>query len=99
VGGALTGHAGMAVATRPQPATGPVIVDWQGDASGTVPQWLVVYDVNGRERRRIALGSEPGGSYNWDGRDGESRLLPAGLYFIRLVCGARHAGSRVVFVR
>jgi hypothetical protein len=99
VGGALTGHAGMAVAARPQPASGAVTVDWQGDDSGTVSQFLVVYDISGRERRRIALGIEPGGSYNWDGRDGESRLLPAGLYFIRLVSGARRAGSRVVFVR
>ena len=99
VGGALTGHAGMAVAARPQPAATSVTIDWQGDESGTVPQYLVVYDITGRERRRIALGTDPGGSYNWDGRDGESRLLPAGLYFIRLVSGARHAGSRVVFVR
>ena len=99
VGGALAGHSGMAVAARPQPAATSVTIDWQGDASGTVQQYLVVYDISGRERRRIPLGSEPGGSYNWDGRDGESRLLPAGLYFIRLVSGARHAGSRVVFVR
>jgi hypothetical protein len=99
VGGALRGHAGMAVAPRPQPASGPVTIDWQGDESGSVPQWLVVYDITGRERHRIAVGTEPGGSYNWDGRDGESRLLPAGLYFVRLVSGARHAGSRVVFVR
>jgi hypothetical protein len=99
VGGALTGHSGMAVAARPQPAATSVTLDWQGDASGTVPQYLVVYDLSGRERRRIPLGTDPGGSYNWDGRDGESRLLPAGLYFVRLVSGARHAGSRVVFVR
>jgi hypothetical protein len=99
VGGALTGHGGMAVAARPQPAATSVTIDWQGDASGTVPQYLVVYDLSGRERRRIPLGTDPGGSYNWDGRDGESRLLPAGLYFVRLVSGARHAGSRVVFVR
>jgi hypothetical protein len=98
-GGALRGHSGMALAARPQPAATSVTIDWQGDESGTVSQWLVVYDLSGRERRRIALGTEPGGSYNWDGRDGESRLLPAGLYFLRLVSGARHAGSRVVFVR
>jgi hypothetical protein len=99
VGGALNGHTGMAVAARPQPAATSVTIDWQGDDSGTVASFLEVYDLTGRERRRIALGTEPGGSYNWDGRDGESRLLPAGLYFIRLVSGARHAGSRVVFVR
>ena len=65
-GGALTGHAGMAVAARPQPAASSVTIDWQGDDSGTVPQWLEVYDVNGRLRHRIALGTEPGGRYNWD---------------------------------
>ena len=99
VGGALAGRAGMALAPRPMPATGDVTVDWQGDAGATGPQWLLVYDLTGRELRRIALGGEPGGSYNWDGRDGASRLLPAGLYFLRLLSGARHADSRVVFVR
>jgi hypothetical protein len=81
------------------PAAAAVTVDWQGDPGATGPQWLIVYDLSGRELRRIGLGSEPGGSYNWDGRDGASRLLPAGLYFLRLVSGARHAESRVVFVR
>jgi hypothetical protein len=99
VGGALAGHSGVALAPRPMPAAAAVTVDWQGDPGATGPQWLLVYDLSGRELRRIGLGSEPGGSYNWDGRDGASRLLPAGLYFLRLVSGARHAESRVVFVR
>jgi subtilisin family serine protease len=99
VGGALAGRSGVALAPRPMPATAAVTVDWQGDPAATGPQWLLVYDLTGRELRRIGLGSEPGGSYNWDGRDGASRLLPAGLYFLRLVSGARHAESRVVFVR
>jgi subtilisin family serine protease len=99
VGGALAGRTGVALAPRPMPAVAAVTVDWQGDPGATGPQWLLVYDLNGRELRRIALGTEPGGSYNWDGRDGASRLLPAGLYFLRLVSGARHAESRVVFVR
>src|SRR5262249_54266817 len=99
VGGALSGREGLGIAARPQPAATFVILDWQGDPSGTVPSFAEVYDLSGRQRRRIALGSDPGGSYNWDGRDGESRLLPAGLYFVRLVSGARHADSRVVFVR
>ena len=99
VGGALAGRAGVALAPRPMPATAAVTVDWQGDPSAVGPQWLLVYDLSGRELHRIGLGGEPGGSYNWDGRDGEHRLLPAGLYFLRLVSGARHADSRVVFVR
>jgi subtilisin family serine protease len=99
VGGALAGRSGVALAPRPMPATAAVTVDWQGDPDATGPQWLLVYDLSGRQLLRVGLGSEPGGSYNWDGRDGASRLLPAGLYFLRLVSGARHAESRVVFVR
>jgi hypothetical protein len=99
VGGAIRGRIGIALAPRPHPAVADVVIDWQGDGAPGGPQWLLVYDLSGRERRRIALGSEPGGSYTWDGRDGDSRLLPAGLYFLRLVSGARHADSRVVFIR
>ena len=99
VGGALVGRAGIALAPRPMPATSQVTVDWQGDGSATVSNWLLVFDLNGRELRRVSLGTEPGGSYPWDGRDAHSRALPAGLYFLRLVSGTRHADSRVVFVR
>jgi len=99
VGGALAGKGYLDLAPRPNPAAGAVTVDWLGDTGYTGPNFLLVHDANGRLLRRIALGSEPGGSYNWDGRDGDSRLLPAGLYFIRLVSGARHADSRVVFLR
>ena len=81
------------------PASSSVTLDWMGDASRTGPQWLLVHDASGRLRRRIELGSEPGGSYTWDGRDGDLRLLPAGLYFVRLVSGALHADTRVIFVR
>ncbi len=99
VGGALAGRLGLALAARPMPATAQVTLDWQGDPDAGAAQLLLVYDLFGRERRRIAVGREPGGSYNWNGRDGDDRLLPAGLYFLRLVSGARHADSRVVFIR
>jgi hypothetical protein len=99
VGGALAGHVGMGLAARPMPASGDVVVDWLGDTSFRGPQRLLVYDPAGRLLRRIELGTEPGGSLNWDGRDGDHRLLPAGLYFLRLVSGARHADARVVFIR
>src|SRR5262249_37174414 len=99
VGGALAGRTGMALAPRPMPATAAVTVDWQGGPTQRGPQWPYVFGLSGRQRAGFGLGSEPGGSYNWDGRDGAHRLLPAGLYFLRLVSGARHADSRVVFVR
>jgi len=99
VGGSLAGRVGIALGARPMPAAGSVTLDWQGDPTHAGPQELLVYDASGRLRRRVALGSEPGGAYLWDGRDGASRRLPAGLYFVRLVSGARHADARVVFIR
>ncbi len=99
VGGAIAGRTGFTLAARPLPASAEVTVDWQGDPSGTVPQWLEVHDLAGRLRRRVSVGTEPGGSWQWNGRDEEGVLVPAGLYFVRLVSGSRHATSRVVFVR
>jgi flagellar hook assembly protein FlgD len=81
------------------PATADVTFDWQGDPAAAGEQWLYVHDLSGRLVRRIALGREPGGTVNWNGRDEGSRPVPAGLYFVRLVSGSRHADSRVVFVR
>lgn len=99
IGGAIAGRVGLTLAARPLPAAGEVTVDWQGDPSVTVSQWLEVHDLAGRLRRRVAVGQEPGGSWQWNGRDEEGVLVPAGLYFVRLVSGSRHATSRVVFVR
>jgi flagellar hook assembly protein FlgD len=99
VGGALAGRAGIALGARPLPASGDVVLDWQGDPARSGPQWLHVHDASGRLLVRVALGSEPGGSFTWNGRDREGRRLPAGLYFVRLVSGSRHADARVVFVR
>ena len=100
VGGALRGRAGLAVAVRQQPARVPAVFDWQGaDDGGLSPQSLTIHDLAGRIVRRVPLGPEPGGSWNWDGRDGESRLLPAGLYIVRLASGGRHTHARVVLLR
>jgi flagellar hook assembly protein FlgD len=99
MGGAIAGRVGLTLGARPLPAAGEVTVDWQGDPSGTVEQWLEVHDLAGRLRRRIVVGREPGGAWQWNGRDEEGVLVPAGLYFVRLVSGSRHATSRVVFVR
>ncbi len=99
VGGALRGHLGVAVAQHTRPSGVPVVLDWQGaaEAVGT-PQTLSIHDLSGRIVRSLLLGTAAGGSVNWDGRDGESRLLPAGLYFARLSSGGFHAQTRIVLV-
>ena len=98
--GAIAGRVGLAVGARPVPATGDVTLDWQtGEGVPGAVNVLRVYDLTGREVRSIVFGAAPGGAYNWDGRDGANGLLPAGLYFLRLVSGSHHADARVVFVR
>ena len=100
IGGALRGHAGMGIAARQRPSRSPVAIDWEGaDDGGASPQEIALHDLAGRLLRRVRLGAEPGGSWTWDGRDGESRLLPAGLYLVRLTSGGRHAEARVVLLR
>ncbi len=94
-GGPQAARAGLALAVRRQPARVPVSLDWS-DATGGGSHALAILDVAGRALRRVTLGTERGGSWTWDGRDGESRLLPAGLYFARLACGDRHTEARIV---
>jgi hypothetical protein len=57
------------------------------------PASLVLYDVAGRLVRELVSGPQPAGAQRlaWDGRDGEGRAVPAGVYFARL----EHAGGSV----
>ena len=99
VGGALRGRAGIALAPRPQPARPPVQLDWQGDPDVEgVRQLVLVHDLAGRLVRAFDVGTQPGGVLAWDGRDAEGRRVPAGLYFVRIVSGPRHADARVILL-
>jgi hypothetical protein len=69
---------------------------WQTD--GGVPQRIALFDLSGRRIRVLPLGSERDGVATWDGRDEEQRLVPAGLYFARLISGSLHAQTRVVLL-
>lgn len=100
VGGAIEGRGGVAIAARPVPGAPPITLDWQGAglADGR-PQHLEILDLGGRLVLRVRLGSEPGGSWPWNGRDAEGRSVPAGLYFARLTSGGSRSEARVVLVR
>jgi len=99
VGGAIEGRGGVAIAARPVPGVPPVTLDWQGEGVPGARQQLDLLDLSGRLVRRVALGAEPGGSWQWNGRDDEGRSVPAGLYFARLTSGGRRAEARVVLIR
>lgn len=48
---------------------------------------LVVYDVSGREVRRLVDGLQPPGDHQiiWDGSTEHGRHIPSGIYIARLV--------------
>lgn len=92
----LAGIAGPGIVTRRQPSPRPVEFVWQ--SGGAPVQRIVLFDLSGRRVRSIPLGSGPDGATQWDGRDDESRLVPAGLYFARLISGSVHVQTRVVLL-
>jgi hypothetical protein len=56
-----------------------------------------IYDVTGRFVRRLPV--PDGGGYGellWDGTDGSGRVVPSGVYFLRLDCGTSAARCRLV---
>jgi hypothetical protein len=62
---------------------------------------LRIYDASGRTVRDLATGIFPAGQsqFSWDGRDRNSRTLPAGIYFCRVVAGATARTLPIVLTR
>jgi hypothetical protein len=59
---------------------------------------LSVYDATGKLVRELRHGATPAGEHqlNWDGRDGQGRLVPAGAYFCRLEAGEHRAAAALL---
>ena len=101
VGGPLRDRPGVAIACRVQPARAPLELYWRGAGatSGAAgPQLIRLYDLQGRQVRELALGAESDGIAQWNGRDQDGHLVPAGIYFARLISGSVHAQARVVLL-
>lgn len=62
---------------------------------------LRVYDLCGRERRILNTGSIPAGTHVafWDGRDYTGKMLPTGIYFLRLQGTREVRTAKMVIVR
>jgi len=61
---------------------------------------LTVHDLEGRRVRTLldeSLTAEDHAAA-WDGRDGDARTLPTGVYFARLACGAETAVVKLVLL-
>ena len=78
---------------------GSVLVEYSVPCEGEV--MLEVYDVSGRRVRELWRGDAVRGEHRmeWDGRDGEGRLLSSGVYFLRLEGMGMRAVGKMVLVR
>ncbi len=62
---------------------------WEGKSPDQLPAPvdLRIFDLSGRLVRTLLSGSQPAGTHRvlWDGRDGDGRDAPSGVYLYRLV--------------
>jgi hypothetical protein len=80
--GAGTGFLPCALSVHPNPSRGPFQIRYhlpQSPAAG-----LAVYNAQGRLVRRLSVKPGREGALLYDGKDGEGRSLPSGVYFLAL---------------
>jgi glucose/arabinose dehydrogenase len=65
------------------------------------PVRLAIYDIAGREVRRLVDGTREAGAMRvtWDGRDGAGAAVPSGMYLARLDAGGRSERTRLIRLR
>jgi glucose/arabinose dehydrogenase len=97
VGTPTRGALGLAV--HPAPSRGAVRVSFRLANEALVR--LEVVDVGGRHVADLGRGWRAAGTHHapWDGRDDDGRLVPAGLYLVRLAAGAHRESVRLPIVR
>ncbi len=95
--GGSAGGAGLSA--TPNPAAGAVVLRYRSPAPS--PLRLAVYDVRGRQVASLLDGERllREGEIVWDGRDGRGSLLPAGVYFARLVTAEGARVAKIVLSR
>jgi hypothetical protein len=89
---------GIAIVARPQPSRAPVMFAWRGQA-GAAGQKIRIYDLSGRRRRSIDLGTGAFGNAVWDGIDDSGERVESGVYFVRLTAGSERADTRIVLLQ
>jgi FlgD Ig-like domain len=62
---------------------------------------LAIFDEQGRRVRALVDGPSPAGRHqpHWDGTDDSGRLLPSGIYFVRLEAMGRSIRTRLALIR
>jgi len=86
-------------AADPNPFTSRTSLSYQLPTQSEV--LLQVFDLGGRLVRTLARGEQAAGMYQveWDGRDAQSRPLPAGVYLSRLQAGSASAAHKIIITR
>jgi len=71
------------------------------DPAGTQTVQMELYNPMGRLVRRLVDGTFPPGAYRqtWDGKDGEGRACPSGIYLVRLRSPQGTASRSLVWLR
>ena len=62
---------------------------------------LSIYNINGRLIKNLFQGDlvKEEYIYNWDGRDNNGKLLPSGLYFIRIQSGSKVQSKKMILIK
>jgi hypothetical protein len=83
------GFSGLRLRAAPNPFNPITTIRWLQTAPGDVE--VAIFDLRGRHLRTLTSGRREAGEQSllWNGRDGEGRPLPSGLYLVR----ARGAGQ------
>jgi hypothetical protein len=83
----------------PNPFDRATSINYELGCSGPVA--VTVHDVSGRLVRRLESGPRPAGGHvaRWDATDGRGRIVPAGVYFVRLSAGGEVSTGRLTLVR
>ena len=84
---------------RPNPTAGDVRLAF--DLPRATDVRLSIYDIGGRERARLASVRMDAGRHEliWNGRSGDGRALPGGVYLARLTALGTTRNERVLLVR
>ena len=89
----------VALRAVPNPLTSRTRIVFDHDRAGKVE--AQVFDISGREVRRLVLGTRPVGvnTLDWDGRDEAGREVAAGTYFVRVSTPSRMSTATVSVLR
>ena len=89
------------VLLTPYPNPSPAASTLRFSAQGAADVELQIVDLRGRRVRRLVAGRFDTGvhRFRWDGKDGQGRDAPSGVYFCRLLHGGQTQQQRLVLVR